>query len=88
MISADYVEEFGQKKFEELSPRTLIRYLEIYKRDPKKRKRMLDLSRAELTSRPDAQAFYDFNVKIMKMLYGEEAINVLREEKLKQTMIT
>lgn len=88
VISADYVEEFGQKKFEELSPRTLIRYLEIYKRDPKKRKRMLDLSRAELTSRPDAQAFYDFNVKIMKMLYGEEAINVLREEKLKQTMIT
>lgn len=88
VISADYVEEFGQKKFEELSPRTLIRYLEIYKRDPKKRKRMLDLSRAELTSRPDAQAFYDFNVKIMKMLYGEEAINVLREEKLKQAMIT
>ncbi|MFA6103126.1 MAG: hypothetical protein WCV67_06965 [Victivallaceae bacterium] len=88
VISADYVEEFGQKKFEELSPRTLIRYLEIYKRDPKKRKRMLDLSRAELISRPDAQAFYDFNVKIMKMLYGEEALSVLREEKLKQSMIT
>jgi hypothetical protein len=88
VISADYVEEFGQKKFEELSPRTLIRYLEIYKRDPKKRKRMLELSRAELTSRPDAQAFYDFNVKIMKMLYGEEALSVLREEKLKQLQIT
>ncbi len=88
VISADYVEEFGQKKFEELSPRTLIRYLEIYKRDLKKRKRMLDLSRAELISRPDAQAFYDFNVKIMKMLYGEEALSVLREEKLKQSLIT
>lgn len=88
VIASDYVEEFGQKKFEELSPRTLIRYLEIYKRDPKKRKRMLDLSRAEIISRPDAQAFYDFNLRIMKMLYGEEAINVLREEKLKQAAMT
>ncbi len=88
VISADYVEEFGQKKFEELSPRTLIRYLEIYKRDPKKRKHMLEISRAELISRPDAQAFYDFNIKIMKMLYGEEALSVLREEKLKQAMMS
>ena len=86
VIAADYVEEFAQRKFEELSPRTLIRYLEIYEKDIKKRKRMLEFSRAEMITRPDSKIFYDFNIKLMKMLYGAEIIDVIREEKLKEEL--
>jgi len=43
IISADYVEAFGQNAFEELSPRTLVRYLEQYDNDAAKRKKMLQL---------------------------------------------
>jgi predicted AAA+ superfamily ATPase len=86
VIAADYCEEFGQKKFAELSPRTLIRYLERYKTSPGKRKQMLDFSKKEIITRPDAQIFYDFNVKILRMLYGEEAIEALRQEKIRQSL--
>jgi hypothetical protein len=44
VISADYVEEFGQKMFEELSPRTLVRYLERYEKNAEKRKRTLEMA--------------------------------------------
>ena len=62
VIAADYTEEFGQKKFSELSPRTLMHYLEVYERDMTKRRRMLELSQQELIQRPDAQLFYEFNI--------------------------
>jgi hypothetical protein len=68
VIAADYVEEYGQKLFEELSPRTLVRYLDRYNRDQKKRQRMLDLSREEVTTRPDAQCFYEANQKVLERL--------------------
>jgi hypothetical protein len=68
VIAADYVEEYGQKLFEELSPRTLVRYLDRYNCDQKKRQRMLDLSREEVTSRPDAQCFYEANQKVLERL--------------------
>ena len=45
LISADYTEEFGQKKFTELSPRTLMRYLSIYGMDRQKRR---TISRPEM----------------------------------------
>jgi hypothetical protein len=86
VIAADYCEEFGQKKIAELSPRTLIRYLESYKQSPVKRKQMLDFSKKEIIARPDAQIFYNFNVKILRMLYGEEALEVLRQEKIRQSL--
>ncbi|OGV47819.1 MAG: hypothetical protein A2X49_13650 [Lentisphaerae bacterium GWF2_52_8] len=79
VIASDYIEEFGQKMFEELSPRTLVRYLERYELDAAKRKRMLELSRQELISRPDSQVFMDVNVKLLRQLYGEEALQELRE---------
>ncbi len=82
VIAADYVEEFGQKMFEELSPRTLVRYLDKYNRDMKKRKRMLDMSREEVITRPDSQMFFDVNVKLMRALYGEDAINEIRNRQL------
>lgn len=72
VIASDYVEEFGQKKFEELSPRTLVRYLNVYRNDERKRKRMLELSRGEIITRPDAQVFYEENVKLLRSIYGEK----------------
>jgi hypothetical protein len=79
VMAADYVEEFGQKVFEELSPRTLVRYLEKYEKDSQKRKRMLDLASQDVTARPDAQLFFETNVKLMRALYGEDAIEELRK---------
>lgn len=82
VIAADYVECFGQKAFDELSPRTLVRYLEKYEKDSALRKRTLDLSREEVISKPDSQIFLETNVKILKALYGEEAIAELRKQQL------
>ncbi len=70
VIAADYTEEFGQKKFPELSPRTLVRYLGWYDKDMNKRRRLLEQSKLELVSRPDAQLFQEFNLKQIKLLYG------------------
>ncbi len=67
-IAADYVEEFGQHVFEELSPRTLVRYLERYHNDPVKRKKALDLSRQDVITAPDAMCFYEANQKIIQRL--------------------
>ena len=82
VMAADYVEEFGQKKFTELSPRSLIRYLRAYIENPAKRKSMLDASRRELIVRPDAQLFYEQNIKMMRALYGEGYIEEILKEKL------
>ena len=74
VIAADYTEEFGQKKFPELSPRTLIRYLGWYDKDLNKRRRLLEQSKLELVSRPDSQLFQEFNLKQIKLLYGSEKV--------------
>jgi hypothetical protein len=68
VISADYVEAFGQNAFEELSPRTLVRYLEQYNHDARKRKKMLDMSREELVPQPDSLIFYEANLKVTERL--------------------
>ncbi|MDD5696986.1 MAG: DUF815 domain-containing protein [Victivallaceae bacterium] len=88
VIAADYIEDFGQRKFEELSPRTLIRYLQIYQEDMKKRKRMLDMTRAEVFAKPDPQVFYEFNAKLMRSLYGDEILDALQDENLKRQLGT
>ena len=88
VIAADYIEDFGQRKFEELSPRTLIRYLQIYQKDMKKRKKMLDMTRMEVFTKPDPQVFYEFNAKLMRSLYGNEVLDALREENIKQQLGT
>ena len=88
VIAADYIEDFGQRKFEELSPRTLIRYLQIYQNDMKRRKKMLDMTRMDVFSKPDPQVFYEFNAKLMRSLYGEEILDALREENIKQQLGT
>ena len=82
VIAADYVEEFGQRLFEELSPRTLVRYLDRYQSDAAKRVRMLDLSKGEVTTKPDSQVFFETNVKLLKSLYGEDALEELRKRQL------
>lgn len=84
MIAADYTEHFGQKRFSELSPRTLMRYLEIYKTNINKRKTMMNLSMGDLITKPDASLFYDFNINLMRKLYGNEFIENLLKEKLRE----
>jgi len=68
VIAADYVEDFGQHVFEELSPRTLVRYLERYHNDPVKRKKALNMARQDVTSSPDAMCFYEANQKVIQRL--------------------
>lgn len=68
VIASDYVEEFGQHVFEELSPRTLVRYLERYLSDSVKRKKVMDLSRQNVITTPDAMCFYEANQKVIQRL--------------------
>ena len=82
MIAADYVESFGQKFFEELSPRTLVRYLESYRTDGERRKRMLDSARHDVIPRPDPQVFYDENLKLMRAIYGDSILDEIRNREL------
>lgn len=84
IIGAEYTNEFGQKKFTELSPRTLIRYLGIYEHDQNKRRTMIELSAGEMITRPDPELFYEFNINLMRSLYGEEYIQRLLKEKLRE----
>ena len=72
-----------QKKFSELSPRTLIRYLSIYAQDRNKRRLIAEMAMGQMITRPDAELFYAFNINLMRALYGDEYIARLREEKLK-----
>ncbi len=83
LMGADYTEEFGQKKFTELSPRTLMRYLAAYQYDQNKRRTMAELALGELVTHPDGELFYEFNIELMRSLYGEEYIQRLLKRKLK-----
>lgn len=82
VIAADYVENFGQKEFDELSPRTLARYLDLFLADQGKRKRLLDFSKGEIITRPDPLIFHEQNVRLIKALYGEEAVDELRQSQM------
>ncbi|MDD3118545.1 MAG: hypothetical protein PHQ27_05165, partial [Victivallales bacterium] len=82
VMAADYQEEFGQKVYAELSPRTMVRYLDIYDHDPNKRRRMLEMSKQDVISKPDPQMFNEFNLKLVRRLYGEEGIEELRNQML------
>lgn len=83
LMGAEYTEEFGQKKFTELSPRTLMRHLANYEKDPRKRKQIVELSGGGMITKPDAELFYEFNIELMRSLYGEEYIQRLLKERLR-----
>ena len=83
LMGAEYTEEFGQKKFTELSPRTLMRHLNTYEKDQRKRKQIVELSGGGMITRPDAELFYEFNIELMRSLYGEEYIQRLLKERLR-----
>ena len=83
LMGAEYTEEFGQKKFTELSPRTLMRHLTNYEKDPRKRKQIVELSGGGMITKPDAELFYEFNIELMRSLYGEEYIQRLLKERLR-----
>lgn len=80
VIASDYVSEFGQKQFEELSPRTLVRYLDHYLSDPAKRKTLMDEANGEVVPQPDPQVFYEENVKLMRSIHGESALDQFRQD--------
>ena len=82
VVASDYVESFGQKIYDELSPRSLSRYLNLYLTDREKRTRMLDFSRGEVITRPDPEAFYAQNQKLLRALYGKEILEEIREQAL------
>lgn len=84
VMAADYTELCGQRQYEDLSPRTLMRYLNTYQHDTEKRKRMLDYSNANVISRPDPDLFFDSNIRRMRALYGESSIDELREQMLQE----
>ncbi len=83
LLGADYTEAFGQKKFTELSPRTLMRHLLVYAQSREKRQLLADMSTGEVITRPDPTLFYEFNIELMRTLYGDHYIERLREEKLR-----
>ena len=83
LIAADYTEEFGQKKFTELSPRTLMRYLTVYGMNRNKRRTIAEMSLGDVITKPDGELFYEFNIELMRSLYGEEYIQKLLKDKLK-----
>lgn len=80
VIASDYVSEFGQKQFEELSPRTLVRYLDHYLSDPAKRKTLMDEANSDVVPQPDPQVFYEENVKLMRSIHGEAALEQFRKD--------
>ena len=84
LMGARYTEAFGQKKFTELSPRTLMRFLSVYEHDARKRSEIVDLASGQVITRPDGELFYEFNIELMRSLYGEEYIQRLLKERLKE----
>ena len=84
LMGARYTEEFGQKKFTELSPRTLMRFLAVFERDARKRSEIVDLAAGQVITRPDGELFYEFNIELMRSLYGEEYIQRLLKERLRE----
>jgi hypothetical protein len=80
VIASDYVESYGQKLYDELSPRSLARYLTVYLQDREKRTSMVDFSRGEVITRPDPEAFYAQNLKLLRSLYGKEILEEIREQ--------
>ena len=83
LLATRYTEAFGQKEFTELSPRTLIRFLDRYERNPQLRRDAVELACGQVIPRPDDQLFYEFNIRLMRKLYGKEYIENLLKDRLK-----
>ena len=45
---------------------------------------MVELASGEMIPRPDPELFYEFNINLMRSLYGEEYIQKLLKEKLRE----
>ena len=74
VITADYLDNFGQQVFQELSPRSLVRYLQNFNKDLKMRSKMLEYANNKMIPLPDEDVFHRFNIKMLRSLYGEEAV--------------
>lgn len=84
LIAATYTEEFGQKRYTELSPRTLIRHLAVYENDRRRRRDIVELACGPMVTKPDPELFYEFNIRLMRKLYGKEYIEDMLKDKLKE----
>lgn len=84
LMAAQYTEEFGQKKITELSPRTLMRYLGRFENDSRRRSQIVEQASGEVITKPDGELFYEFNIALMRSLYGEEYIQNLLKERLRE----
>ncbi len=84
LMGAQYTEEFGQKKFTELSPRTLMRYLGRFENDPRRRSQIVEQASGSVITKPDGELFYEFNIALMRSLYGEDYIQNLLKERLRE----
>ena len=51
---------------------------------PRRRSQIVDLAAGKMITRPDAQLFYEFNIELMRSLYGEEYIQRLLKERLRE----
>ena len=60
-----------------------MRYLSIYGMDRRKRRTIAEMSLGEVITKPDGELFYEFNIELMRSLYGEEYIKKLLKDKLK-----
>ncbi len=74
VITADYLDNFGQQVFQELSPRSLVRYLQRFNKDIKMRAKMLEFANNKVIPLPDEELFHRFNINMLRNLYGEEAV--------------
>jgi hypothetical protein len=45
---------------------------------------MMTLSTGEVITRPDGELFYEFNINLMRSLYGDSYIQQLLKERLRE----
>ena len=82
LLAADYTESFGQKKFTELSPRTLMRHLLVYTRSREKRRLLAEENAAfaDHEKFPDAAAREKFRIQRYREMIAEHPFIALKQQ--------
>ncbi len=70
-VTADYVNEYVNGPLNELTPRSLVRYLESLENKPRKIRVLIRDSLEEMTQLPAEEPFYDSNKHIREMMERE-----------------
>ena len=61
-----------------------MRYLAQFENDSRRRSQIVELASGTMITRPDGELFYEFNINLMRSLYGEEYIQNLLKERLRE----